>query len=996
MIKKIIVLVVFLLLISISVVPSTGDMREDLKILNNIKSKDCFDETEPVNAETEFWALLIAVGVYAGHPEEDRPMMLEEVDNLHEKLLVSEHWNEKNIKVIKGRWATFFNIIRGFRWLDRKEDKNDFSLVYITTHGGSLTKDKFPRDEKDGCDEVLATYLSFMYPILSIRDDFLNLLLSLLNSKGVCVIIDSCHAGGFNDTPFFKSRLPDNRINASEWMYEFAEELRESGRIVLMSSREDEYCYGGFTHYLREGLTGYADTNEDDLVSAEEAFVYAKERYDESDVHATIYDDYSGELQLTEVAFPPSIPETPTGQVLGDINSIYEYSTVSTDPEGGKISYGWDWDGDYIVDEWTDTVESGARVNTSHSWSSEGTCSIRVIAKDERGLNSGWSSHIVVMMCSDNIPDQWQIKIDKGVIFRDFWVAQSFVPSLNKLSQVELLSCSYGSGDPQPLNVYIRDSLSGDNLAESSQIIPYVGDYEPTWYTFDFEDLDVIPGNTYYILCSGESDWNYRLKWKEGDPYPMGEAYTSNDGNKWYTENSDLCFVVWARESENPTVFDPIPENGDAWVPINTSQLSFNLSDFQGDPMDYTVETSPDIGSGNGFNVGEGRYAINVSGLEGATDYHWFVNVTDGEYWTYQVFNFKTQPIMVFDPFDEGWQYRKKITIDHNKVSGNLTDFPVLISIVDDDLKNKAQGDGDDILFMDNSGVAYRLFHEIESFDNSSGKLVTWVKVMNLSSSEDTVLYIYYGNSGCDSQEYPEKVWDTDYCGVWHLNDFLDSTNNNNDGINYGTDGCSGKIGIAKDFVEANEDYVSLGDMPEPADGSISKGTFEVWINPEELASRSIISKTDTKLEPDRKSYNLHLRSDGKLNFGVSSGTWFPSGKSISALTDDELVTLSTWQHIVVVVDLITKNFTYYYNGVEKDCTVTTKGTPPSYFYDIYLDERLGKSSPESSGPYFFDGSMDEVRISKTCRSKDWILTQYNNQNEPSSFFEIGPEELKT
>ena len=100
-----------------------------------------------------------------------------------------------------------------------------------------------------------------------------------------------------------------------------------------------------------------------------------------------------------------------------------------------------------------------------------------------------------------------------------------------------------------------------------------------------------------------------------------------------------------------------------------------------------------------------------------------------------------------------------------------------------------------------------------------------------------------------------------------------------------------------------------------------------------------------------------------------------------------------TWQHIVVVVDLSTKDFVFYINGEEKDSTVTTVGTPPSYFYDIRLDERLGKTTPESSGPYFYDGSMDEVRISKTCRSADWVLTQYNNQNEPSSFFSIGPEE---
>jgi hypothetical protein len=40
-----------------------------------------------------------------------------------------------------------------------------------------------------------------------------------------------------------------------------------------------------------------------------------------------------------------------------------------------------------------------------------------------------------------------------------------------------------------------------------------------------------------------------------------------------------------------------------------------------------------------------------------------------------------------FDPFMEGWTCRKQITIDHTKVAGDLTDFPVLISITDASLQ---------------------------------------------------------------------------------------------------------------------------------------------------------------------------------------------------------------------------------------------------------------------------------------------------------------------
>jgi hypothetical protein len=571
-------------------------------------------------------------------------------------------------------------------------------------------------------------------------------------------------------------------------------------------------------------------------------------------------------------------------------------------------------------------------------------------------------------------------------------VAQSFVPSLYTLSKVELMLAQYAPGDPPPLQIYIRDSLSGDNLAESSLAIPELEYNQYAWYTFDFEDLYITPGNTYYIVCEEEMDWPYVWRWKEDNPYPLGEVYYFYH-DEWHSDSADCCFVTWGMKPEYPVVFNPIPEDGDSWISSDISQLSFNLRDYQGDLMDYTVETVPDIGSGSGSGVSNGTYTVDVSDLGYLTNYSWFVNVTDGEHWTNKVFVFKTAPIMVFNPFDQDWQYRKKITINHSKVTGDLSDFPVLINIEDSDLTVKAQVDGDDILFMDGSGVANRLFHEIERYNSSSGELVAWVNVTSLSSSSDTIIYLYYGNPNCGSQQFLDRVWSSDYCGVWHLNDFLDSTVNNNDCTNYGTDNCLGKIGNAKDFVETNKDYISLGDMREPADDSISKATFELWINPEEGTKGNIISKLDTSYEPDRKSYNFNLLDTGQLKFSAFSGTWYQSGKLIRFTTDDNLVTNDNWQYIAVVVDLSNRDAVFYYNGEEKASTVEIKGDPPSHFYNVKLEDTLGKYKPESGGPYFYDGSMDEVRISKTMKSENWILTQYNNQNDPSSFFNVGPEE---
>jgi hypothetical protein len=295
---------------------------------------------------------------------------------------------------------------------------------------------------------------------------------------------------------------------------------------------------------------------------------------------------------------------------------------------------------------------------------------------------------------------------------------------------------------------------------------------------------------------------------------------------------------------------------------------------------------------------------------------------------------------------------------------------------------------------MDGSGIAKKLYHEIEYFDDSSGELVAWVNIPSLSSSADTVFYIYYGNPSCSNKQSPERVWDSDYCGVWHLDDFRDSTKDGNDGTNHGTDDCLGKIGSAKDFIRTNEDYINLGDMSEPADNSITTATFEMWINVDDFENPNrLISKANSgDYEPDRLSYIGGISSDRTISFQLWRGTWYHEQNIINFHTNVPCAVSGYWQHVSIVIDLSERNANIYHNGVEIDNKVTIKGNPPNYFYNIAYPEELGRMVWEGAANRF-NGAMDEVRISKTCRSDAWIITSYNTMNDPLSFFDIGPEE---
>lgn len=249
---------------------------------NKIDIKEKIKNLKSTWGGTEFWALLIGVGVYENHPDEDRPSMLRAVDDFREVLLNSPLWSNDHIHTLKGEQATMRNLIKELFWLIRSDDKNDMTLIYITTHGGPLKNkdgenwDIIPRDEDDGADEILMMTEGFEQWYGKIWDDLLNFFINLLQSMGVCIIIDSCNSGGFDD-------------------------LKSPGRVVLMSCKEDELSYGSvFTNCLIDGFWGEADLygNGDGVNSAEEAFDYAISQMS-GNQHPVIHDDYTQEFPIT-------------------------------------------------------------------------------------------------------------------------------------------------------------------------------------------------------------------------------------------------------------------------------------------------------------------------------------------------------------------------------------------------------------------------------------------------------------------------------------------------------------------------------------------------------------------------------------------------------------------------------------------------------------------------------------------------------------------------
>jgi hypothetical protein len=325
------------------------------------------------------------------------------------------------------------------------------------------------------------------------------------------------------------------------------------------------------------------------------------------------------------------------------------------------------------------------------------------------------------------------------------------------------------------------------------------------------------------------------------------------------------------------------------------------------------------------------------------------------------------------------WMYRRPITISASEVMGDLVDFPVLIDITHPDLKDKARADGYDILFTDSDGWT-KLDHEIELYNGTIGNLIAWVKVPLLSSTSDTEIYMYYGNSEQSTPtENPAGVWDDDYVMVQHLREtsgtHYDSTQYGFDGTEYidspGTQNAIGKIDGADEF-DGSDDYVKINNIGTLLDNERNI-TFSLWVN---TASDGTtwdnpfsFGNGQFRFESGDPTTNIHVFNSGIDNDEI-----------IEALGS---ITLDAWNFITFASN--DSSWALYIDGTIRDSGTTDGGL--NVGSDLFLGARFEISDQ-------WKGLIDEVRISNATRSIDWITTEFNNQNDTSSFYSLGSEEL--
>ena len=581
-------IIIMLLLVSISCFGTLG----------NIVGEKTHKNMYNTNNDTEYWALIVGVSKIEGIPEMDIPLKMngQSADELKELLIKSENWKDDHIKILTGEEATTFEIMKGLRWLARNDDEDDICLFYMSSMGLQTSSDMFPRDEEDGMDECLLAYNTFkaIIPLPWIHllyDDQINFFLNRLDAEGVCVIIESEYSGGFNDgyQALINHKILENTdvlrdITNRQYTENITQELKKQGRIVIATCEEYTHLNTNWIliHDIMSGLQGFADVNKDERVSIEEAFNYASpsfiekcEREYKGSIRPQMFDNYEGELILTDVHLPPNKPffEGPT---MGYLNAENTFTILSNDPEQDRIRYYVDWgDG---TEQWTDLYDSGEEISMSHIWSEKGTFTIYFECEDEYGnglYEFPMMDRTIITIIEDEIIDQKMTDRYEGqtcnwaFLGENQALAQSFIPQKSILTKADLQIglVSLWSVESNPMYVSIRENLTGKDIIITS-VNTVDGGYlympncfKNPWLTVDFPDTEVIPGKKYYMVArylkSGTfSHWDHGGKFYfndpdyHGDPYPSGDAYISYDGGRHWELHSpahDFCFVTYGK-----------------------------------------------------------------------------------------------------------------------------------------------------------------------------------------------------------------------------------------------------------------------------------------------------------------------------------------------------------------------------------------------------------------------------------------------------------------
>ncbi|MFZ4396969.1 MAG: DUF2341 domain-containing protein [Kiritimatiellia bacterium] len=327
-----------------------------------------------------------------------------------------------------------------------------------------------------------------------------------------------------------------------------------------------------------------------------------------------------------------------------------------------------------------------------------------------------------------------------------------------------------------------------------------------------------------------------------------------------------------------------------------------------------------------------------------------------------------------------------------------LTNFPVLV-VLSNNINNSGfhygyfvTANGYDLRFAtDAKPTTNSLNYEIESW-NPGGTSYVWVQVPTIPTNGQGAIWAYWGNTSASTQlpcTTNGAVWTNGFQAVWHMqavNATDSSINRNNGTASGGVTLSTGRVGpaLTLDGSSGSLDVAST-DLFKGSDNV----TVSFWAMPTGAANQQDNTDILDYSHDDGTFGNFAVQRQGTgagliWSWAIRTGgnSWGPNDVSKTfTLVQDQ------WKH-----GTLTKSgtsYSFYLDGVVLSGSPFPAGSATIDKKTAKL--RIGRHAADATR--HFRGQLDEIRVSNTARSTNWVWAEYQNQANNTTFNNYGAME---
>ena len=337
-----------------------------------------------------------------------------------------------------------------------------------------------------------------------------------------------------------------------------------------------------------------------------------------------------------------------------------------------------------------------------------------------------------------------------------------------------------------------------------------------------------------------------------------------------------------------------------------------------------------------------------------------------------------------------GWRHSRKLSLNTTAtgadIAVNIMQFPLLVRLTKEIFNfGEASADGADIRFAKSDGRF--LPYEIERWDPVTEHAEVWVKVDTVygnNNAQSIMLYWGASASSATAASNSAAVFDTaaskgGFQGVWHMGQAgntlaKDATINRYNGTPFNMTAASavtGMIGVAQEFDGASS-YIQMSNTSSGKLNFPENGFYSVsaWVN---------CNTSDFTQFVAGKGHEQYY-----LKFNLSIGWEFVEWKDNSGpqITSSPPTEIKTWKYLAGVRNGTSQKL--FVDGACIDSTIfdfpdtVSRNSQSDFSIGAYLAYVL--TTEVNEGYCFFNGKIDEVRVSNNIPSADWIKLCYMNQ----------------